>query len=160
MTSGGGDWIWIRRNANGAPPAMPDDDPFNPAPTPPGRMPPPVPPEAVPPPRPVLPLAHSPQTPPPPGSFGLRVVLGCVGYIVLTAGWWVMAARLRLDPGLSWGAWFVVTVALLGLALYVRVRYRRAGYGYGILLSFVIAALLVAGLVLLLIGMCFTGNLK
>jgi hypothetical protein len=136
---------------------MPDDDPAHP--TPPKRTPPPIPPEAMPP-KPVLPLGYLPETLPPPGSFGLRIVLGCVGYIVLTAGWWVMAAHLRLDPGLSWGVWFVVTVGLLGLALYVRVRYRRAGYGYGILLSFVVAALLVAGLVLLLIGMCFTGNLK
>lgn len=134
------------------------DEPSNPAPPPQRRTPPPVPPEAMPP-KPVLPLGYSPETPPP-GSFGLRVLLGCVGYIVLSVGWSVMAARLRLDPGLSWGVWLLATVALLGLSLYVRVRYRRAGYGYGILLSFGIVALLVVGLVLLVIGMCFTGNLK
>ena len=61
-----------------------------------------------------------------------------------------IAAGSRLNPPTVVFGWVLMTAALLGLALYLRKRYGRAGYGYGILL----VLLMAVGLVLLIIGIC------
>ena len=108
-----------------------------------------------PPPRPVLPIEYASEPPPrSSGAFVGRIFLGFVGYLVLSVGWWRFALRTRLRGDTSFILWGLMTAALLGLALHLRVRYRRAGYGYGILLALLATFLLAVGLVLLIIGLC------
>ena len=108
----------------------------------------------VPPPEPrtVLPLEYDSNARPPSTlAFVGRIAAGFVGYIVLTIVWLRIAAGSRLSgPTVIFG-WVLMTTALLGLALYLRKRYGRAGYGYGILL----VLLMAVGLVLLIIGLCW-----
>jgi len=47
-----------------------------------------------------------------------------------------------------------MTVALLGIALWLRVKFGYKGYGYGILSAFGAAALLLFGLFLLVLAIC------
>ncbi len=110
-------------------------------------------------PRPVLPLPYATDRPrrAGPGHFMLRMTSGFLGYALVTAGWFWMALRLGLNPQIIWGVWVLTTGGLLGLALYVRLRYRVAGYGYGILTALLVGMLLIVGLVILLIGTCFKG---
>jgi hypothetical protein len=84
-------------------------------------------------------------------AFFARIVAGFLGFILLSLGWVRTGAALRLNPGVILIGWLVMTAALLGLAVFVRNRYGRAGYGYGILLVF--AALF--GIILLIIGLCW-----
>ena len=125
--------------------------------------PPPVPPHpdpsVVPPPapRPVLPLEYGSYERPRPRSrlaFAGRIVAGFVGYIVLSVGWARFADGSHLKPGVALAGWVAMTAALLGLAYYLRTRHGRAGYGYGIMLVFLIPL----GLVLLLLGLCYFGR--
>ena len=103
------------------------------------------------PPRPVLPLEYgSYDRPPSRLAFAGRIVAGFVGYIVLNIVWIRVAAGSRLNPPTIVFGWVLMTAALLGLAFYLRKRYGRAGYGFGILL----VLLMAVGLVLLIIGIC------
>ena len=88
-----------------------------------------------------------------------RVLLGFLGYVALTIGWVFGTAFLFKDSGVVFGGWAVMTVALLGLALFLRLRYRYSGVGYGILIALGIGLLCVVGLVLLVIGLC-NGSFK
>ena len=88
------------------------------------------------------------------GGFVGRIFLGFVGYIVLSVGWWTFALGYHIRPDTAGILWLLMTAALLGLALHLRVRHRRAGYGYGILLALLAAVLLAIGLALLIIGLC------
>jgi hypothetical protein len=102
-------------------------------------------------PRRVLPLEYgSHDRPPSRLAFAGRIAVGFVGYIVLNIAWARVASAGRVGPaGVIFG-WVLMTATLLGGALYVRKRYGRAGYGYGILL----VLLMAVGLVLLIIGIC------
>src|SRR4051794_29183688 len=70
-----------------------------------------------------------------------RVALGCVGYIVLSAAWFGFGNTLFAYGVVGgsgslyvlWGGWVAMTLALLGGALYLRLRFRIRGYGFGIL---------------------------
>ena len=107
-------------------------------------------------PRPVLPLEYGAYERPRPRSrlaFAGRIVGGFIGYIVLSVGW-ARFAGTNLKPGVALAGWAAMTAALLGLAYYLRTRRGRAGYGYGILLVF----LLPLGLFLLLLGLCYFGR--
>src|SRR6476660_8140403 len=108
-------------------------------------------------PRPVMPLRYGTDEPRRWGArwFLLRMTLGFLGYPLVTAGWFWMTIRLRLNPQIIWGVWMLMTAGLLGLALYLRLRYRVAGYGYGILTALLMGMLLAIALVILLIGTCF-----
>ena len=108
-------------------------------------------------PRSVVPLRYGSEPPAAPGTFVLRMMLGFFGYLGVSAAWAYLAVRLRLRGDVLWGVWLVMTGGLLALALYLRVRFRFSGFGYGILTALVIGMLLVVGLVVLLIGMCFKG---
>jgi hypothetical protein len=83
-----------------------------------------------------------------------RMAAGFLGYIVLSFGWAFVGLRSRVPPATVGMVWVMMTAGLLGLSLYLRVRHGRAGYGYGILLALLAAALLIAGLILLIIGLC------
>ena len=118
-------------------------------------QPPPLPPPL---PKPVVPLRYSAdERPPAPGNFLLRMMLGFFGYIIVSGAWAALAVRLRLGGETLWGVWTVMTGGLLALALYLRVRYRFSGFGYGILTALLLGVLLVVGLILLIIGLCFKG---
>jgi hypothetical protein len=108
-------------------------------------------------PRPAVPLRYGAEPAPPPGNFLLRMMLGFFGYLGVSAAWAYLAVRLRLRGEVLWGVWVLMTGALLALALYLRVRFRFSGFGYGILTALLVGMLLVVGLVVLLIGMCFKG---
>ena len=79
---------------------------------------------------------------------------GFLGYIGLSVAWVWSAYRFWNPPNppdtAVAGSWLVMTVVLLGLALYLR-RHGRPGYGYGILL----VLLLVVGVILLILGICW-----
>jgi hypothetical protein len=103
---------------------------------------------------PVLPLDYGLRAPSKAGSwaaFFARIVAGFIGYIVLSLAWARGAVALRLDGGVVFLGWLILTVGLLWLAMYVRTRYGRPGYGYGILLVFVA----IGGIILLIIGLCW-----
>jgi hypothetical protein len=106
-------------------------------------------------PRPVLPLEYGHESRPRSSraAFAGRIAGGFVGYIVLSYGWFWLASVLRLGLGGLFG-WLGMTGALLMLALYLRTHHGRPGYGYGILLVFLIPL----GLVLLLMGLCWFGR--
>ena len=112
-------------------------------------------------PRPVVPLGYNREGAAPargrPGVFLLRMAGGFFGYLLVSAGWAGLALRLRLRGEVLWGVWVLMTGALLALALYLRVRFRIAGYGYGIISAMLVGILLVVALVILIIGMCFKG---
>ena len=108
-------------------------------------------------PRPVVPLEYGSYQSRPPRSrlaFAGRIVAGFVGYIVLSVGWARFATGSHLKPGVAFAGWVAMTAGLLGLAFYLRTRHGRAGYGYGILLVFLIPL----GLFLLLLGLCYFGR--
>jgi hypothetical protein len=149
------------------PMSEPDERGYYP-PDEPGKLPPPLPPSpAAPPPLPqrVVPLQYGHAIDPVERrrarlkTLG-RTALGCVGYIGLGAAWFGFGSLLvrgnsvfgkdRYD--LLWAGWLALTLALLGGALFIRLRYRIAGYGYGILAAI---ALICVGIPLLIIGYCF-----
>jgi hypothetical protein len=100
----------------------------------------------------VLPLEYRSEAPPPSGfAIAARVVVGFVGYIVLSVGWVRFALRSRVTPVAIVVVWVAMTAGLLWLAMYLRTRHGRVGYGYGILL----VLLMALGLVLLIIGICW-----
>ena len=104
-----------------------------------------------PPPIPALPLEYGSYNRPPSRlAFFGRIVAGFFGYIVLTVAWFRFSVALRLGPFVHIAGWAGMTAALLGGAWYLRTKYRRAGYGYGILVVF----LMVAGVILLIISLC------
>jgi hypothetical protein len=128
------------------PPPLPSDsDPGLPTPTPPPL------------PRPVVPLDYNTgRAPPRPiGPLLLRACAGFIVYIALSAGWFGVGIKARVPPRMVWSVWLGMTAGLLVLALHLRTRYNKAGYGYGILLALFLGFLAVVGLVLLIIGMCF-----
>jgi hypothetical protein len=112
-------------------------------------------------PRPVVPLGYDARGraagPGRPGVFLLRMAGGFFGYLLLSAAWAWLAVQLRLRGEVLWGVWVVVTGGLLALTLYLRVRFRIAGYGYGILTAMLLGMLLLVALVILVIGVCFGG---
>ena len=116
--------------------------------------PPPLP--AVPPPLPrsVLPLEYGPSPSGRRGPMAARVALGFFAYVALSVGWAYVGLGSHAPPRAVAAVWAVMTLGLLGLALYLRIRHGRAGYGYGILLALLAGGLLIAGLVLLIIGLC------
>ena len=106
-----------------------------------------------PPPRPVLPLDYGHHAPSQAGSwaaFFARIVAGFIGFIVLSLAWVRFGTSMRLSGNTVFLGWLAMTGALLALAVFVRNRYGRAGYGYGILLVFVA----IGGIILLIIGIC------
>ena len=104
-----------------------------------------------------MPLRYGTEDARPPGNFLLRMMLGFFGYLGVSAAWAYLAIRLRLGGEVLWGVWVLMTAGLLGLALYLRIRFRFSGFGYGILTALLIGMLLVVALVVQLIGMCFKG---
>jgi hypothetical protein len=102
-----------------------------------------------------MPLRYGRPEARPPGTFLLRMILGFFGFLAVSAGWTWLAVRLKLGGAVLWGGWVLMTGGLLGLALYLRVRYRFSGLGYGILTALLLGFLLVVGLVLLIAGACF-----
>ena len=119
----------------------------DPPPLPERRGPPPVP-------RPVLPLGYSPPSKPPGRSMRARRAIGFGIYLALLVAWVRAGVVLGARPATIAGGWAVMTVILLGVALYLRVRHGKAGYGYGILSALASIVLVVGGLVLLIIGLC------
>jgi hypothetical protein len=104
---------------------------------------------------PALPLEYGSYNRPPSRlAFFGRIVAGFFGYIVLSVVWFRFAAASRLGPVVLLAGWAAMTAALLGFAYYLRRRHGRAGYGYGILLVF----LVVAGVILLIIGICWNAK--
>ena len=87
-------------------------------------------------------------------AFFGRIAAGFFGYIVLTVLWFRFAMAARLGSFVHIIGWAAMTAGLLGLAWYLRTKYRRAGYGYGILLVFLMAA----GVALLIVGLCWMGR--
>jgi hypothetical protein len=103
---------------------------------------------------PVLPLEYGLEATSRAGSwaaFFARMVAGFIGFILVSVGWIRFGVAMRIHPGMILAGWVVMTATLLWLAVFVRKRYGRAGYGYGILLVFVA----IGGVVLLIIGMCW-----
>ena len=90
-----------------------------------------------------------------------RMAIGCLGYILLTVLWFVgfpyFASQWtinRLSPWAGVEGWAAMTIGLLGISLWLRVKFGYKGYGYGILSAFGLAALLLLGLYLLLLAIC------
>ena len=94
-----------------------------------------------------------------------RIAIGCLGYIGLSILYFVglryflpaferqwTINGLPAETGVV--GWAAMTVVLLGIAIWLRVKFGYKGYGYGILSAFAAAALLVVGLVLLLLAIC------
>lgn len=138
----------------------PPDEPGNPPP-PPRPAPPPLP-------RQVVPLEYGHATDPAERrrarlkTLG-RMALGCVGYIGVSIAWFGLGGTIisRSSSGrpvgsarydLLWLGWLAMTLALLGGALFLRLRFRIKGYGYGILAAL---GLVFVGIPLLIIGICF-----
>jgi hypothetical protein len=120
-------------------------------------------PQHLPPPLPAQPIPYA--TPLPPGKTGVPVggrwAIGCSGYIVLSVLWFFVAAFLNgmgLPPWSGLVGWVVMTVGLLGIALFLRIRYGYKGYGYGILSVLGAAALLILGCFLLIAMICGSGR--
>ena len=110
--------------------------------------------DGVPPPIPLQPLEHGPPpTPHDRGAIVVRMIVGAVVYVGLTWGWSAYSGHARLAPATFWTVWIAMTVGLFGLALYLNVRHGKEGYGYGMLMAFVVAFLLVIGAVLLILGL-------
>src|SRR4051812_31627572 len=102
-----------------------------------------------------LPLEYSPQAAGLRTSRRGRFFLGFFGYIGFSILWFAAGGVLTHFLGIQlFAGWAVMTVLLLGMALFVRLRYRYSGLGYGILSALLAAFLIVAGLVLLLMAMC------
>lgn len=113
----------------------------------------------------IPPETPEPADPPTPGLATERWALGCLGYIVLSICWFTLvpfASRaltgetIRVEHALT--GWAVTTVALLGLALWLRLKFGYKGYGYGILSVLGAGALILLGLFLLLRAICGTGS--
>ena len=94
-----------------------------------------------------------------------RIAIGCLGYILLSVAWFASVPyfeRYWTIKGLNQGVgvdvgvdgWAAMTVGLLGIALWLRLKFGYRGYGYGILSAFGAAALLLLGLFLLLLAIC------
>jgi len=90
-----------------------------------------------------------------------RMAIGCLGYILLSVLWFVGLPYFErqwtingLPPWAGVAGWGAMTVALLGIALWLRVKFGYKGYGYGILSAFGAAALLLFGLFLLVLAIC------
>ena len=90
-----------------------------------------------------------------------RWALGCFGYTALSFAWLFGTAMAgssvygrSLPPGVVLGGWVAMTVGLLGLTLWLRIRFGYKGYGYGILTAIGSALLLLGGLILLIIATC------
>jgi hypothetical protein len=67
-----------------------------------------------------------------PAVFGLPVLAGLAGVLVLWCAWRIIGAELTLGTGLAaWGLWLVLTAAVVTAAFYVRelARHRVAGRG-------------------------------
>ena len=92
-------------------------------------------------------------------SFGARILLGFFGYALLCTVLAAIAVKARLSVRTVLGAWLIMTTALFALAIYLRIRYRYSGIGYGMILSMAAAAILaVVGVVFLIVGICFGGE--
>ena len=90
--------------------------------------------------------------------FGGRFAMGFFGYLLLSVAWAgiAYAAKIRLDVSLT--LWVAVTLGLLGYALYIRIRYRYSGVGYGIITAmFTATVLIVVGTVLLILSLVSGG---
>ena len=106
------------------------------------------------------PLSYATPTPHRGLPFSVRWSIGCFGYIFLTIMWFVGAAWLQaptsaagLPPWSALAGWGLMTIGLLGIALWLRVRF-GSGYGYGILSALLSGVLLIGGLILLIIATC------
>lgn len=113
---------------------------------------PPLPPP--PPPRPVMSLEYGQGRSGPKTPAFLRFLIGFVGYIVVSAAWFWIGFAVGASASTVWLTWAAMTCAAFGVALYVRIRYRFSGVGYGIAAALLLAFLLIVGLVLLIIGLC------
>jgi hypothetical protein len=110
--------------------------------------------------KPAQPIPYA--TPLPPGHHGVPVAgrwaLGCFGYIVLCAIWFFAAAFLNNELRFPWwtgfAGWVAMTIGLLALTLFLRLRFGYKGYGYGILSVLGAVALLILGCVLLIVAIC------
>jgi hypothetical protein len=96
---------------------------------------------------------------------GYRFAIGCFGYILLSVLWYFGAIyfsptmrRLGIPESVVLRGWLLMTLGLLGITLWLRVRLGYEGYGYGVLTGIVVtvvsAVLLILGLILLLIKTC------
>lgn len=91
----------------------------------------------------------------PNARFGGRVAIGCVGYTVLSILWFTVGRSVMgYWGGGSFQGWVALTIGLLGLTLFLRLRYNIAGYGYGILLTLACVLLLIIGIFGLLYALC------
>jgi len=96
-----------------------------------------------------------------------RWAIGCFGYIILSFIWFAGAAAVQSRSS-GWqnqpfwigiGGWVAMTLGLLGLTLWLRIRFGYKGYGYGILTAIGSGVLLVGGLILLIAATCGHGKL-
>jgi len=94
-----------------------------------------------------------------------RVAIGCFGYVVLPFLWFAGATAVQSRAAgtntpfwIGIGGWVAITIGLLGLTLYLRVRFGYKGYGYGILTAIGSVVLLVGGLILVIAATC--GHMK
>jgi hypothetical protein len=89
-------------------------------------------------------------------SFVGRLSIGCGGYLLIAIAWLSFAYNIgaRSEEDLAWRGLAIITVSLLGLGLYLRLRYGFSGIGYGVMLALLIVGLLAVGLVLLIIATC------
>ena len=90
----------------------------------------------------------------PRGVIG-RIVISFLGYVGVSALWFGISSRFSNGQDWALGGWFFLTLALLGAALYVRIRYKKAGFGYGILAALGLGIVIIIGVLLLIIGICF-----
>jgi hypothetical protein len=91
-----------------------------------------------------------------------RLAIGCFGYVLLSIFWFVGFSYLGtqyvtahgLSPYSALHGWVLMTIGLLGISLWLRLKFGYKGYGYGILSALGAAALLLLGLFLLLLAIC------
>ena len=96
-----------------------------------------------------------------------RLAIGCFGYVLLSILWFVGFSYIGtqyvrahgLSPATGLYGWGLMTLGLLGITLWLRMKFGYKGYGYGILSVLGAVALLILGLFLLLLAMCGTGKL-
>jgi hypothetical protein len=97
------------------------------------------------------------------------MAIGCLGYIGLTILYFVGLRYFLpsferqwtvngLPPWAGVAGWGAMTAILLGIAIWLRLRFGYKGYGYGILSAFAAAALLAIGLFLLILAICAIGK--
>jgi hypothetical protein len=87
------------------------------------------------------------------------MAFGCGGYALFCVIWLMFAKWLALDSRSITEGIIRITIALLLVALFVRMRYRFSGVGYGILIGVLAWLLVLAGFGMLASIRCGVGRL-